>query len=68
MCACDSVQKVSLKNGAVGETETSELPGCQHCTVPAIVYTVEAKITLTINEEESTISVFQSFLVSLLLC
>ena len=48
------------------ESATSTVPGCQHCIVSAIVYTVGAKITSTINEKASTISLFQSSLVSLL--
>lgn len=45
---------------------TSTVPGCQYCIILDTVYTEGAKITSIINERESTISHFQSSLVSLL--
>lgn len=66
---CVSVQKQdgcllhSLKTVTICNFSTSWLSTVHF--VAAIVYTVGAKITLTINKKESTISVFQSPLVSL---
>lgn len=66
MYLCKSKTDVHCMLWSPSPYVTSALPDCLECTfVAAIVYSVGAEITSTINKKESTISVFQSPLVLL---